>query len=201
MNKYGFLLISSTYLYLNKDYNNSIMNQEDTFKTAKKAICILDSKTENNHVKAIVEFGQIKSNCPVHIKGQFSGLNKNWKHGFHIHQWGNLSNGCISAGPHFNPENKTHGGPNSEIRHVGDLGNVVSDENGNANYELVDEKLTLFGINSIIGRSLVLHQNEDDLGLGNSPDSKTTGNSGARIACGVIGLTEFTKNDLNNYLF
>lgn len=201
MNKYGFLIFASSYFYISKDNMSSTLNQDDVLKTAKKAICILDSKSDERHIKAIVEFGQIKANCPVHIRGKFSGLNKNWKHGFHIHQWGNLSNGCITAGPHFNPENKTHGGPFSEIRHIGDLGNVVSDENGNALYELVDEKLTLFGINSIIGRSLVLHHDEDDLGLGNSPDSKTTGNSGSRIACGVIGLTEFTKNDLNNYLF
>ena len=80
-----------------------------------------------------------------------------------------------------------HGGPDMEIRHVGDLGNVEADGEGNATYEREDHLVTLFGQYSVLGRSMVLHADEDDLGLGGHPLSKTTGNAGGRVACGVIG--------------
>ena len=121
-------------------------------------------------------------------------MKKNAKHGFHIHDFGDLTNGCITAGPHYNPTKQTHGGPSEEVRHIGDLGNIHSDENGDATYELQDEKIQLMGKHSIIGRSCVVHADEDDLGKGNFMDSKTTGHSGSRIACGVIGLCDPNKN-------
>ena len=95
--------------------------------------------------------------------------------------------GCKTAGPHYNPFNKTHGGPESEVRHVGDLGNVVANAEGNATYSWDDHQVTLFGAYSVLGRSCVLHADEDDLGLGGHPLSSTTGNAGGRVACGVIG--------------
>lgn len=98
--------------------------------------------------------------------------------------------GCATAGPHYNPHGKTHGGPDSAVRHVGDLGNVQADEHGNGRYELSDSQVHLFGPYSVIGRSCVLHKKTDDLGLGNDAESLKTGNAGARIACGVIGLSE-----------
>jgi Cu-Zn family superoxide dismutase len=92
-----------------------------------------------------------------------SGL-KPGKHGFHIHEFGNLSNACITAGAHYNPFGKTHGGPNDEERHVGDLGNIEADQNGNAKFELVDSLIKLTGKYSVIGRSVIVHEGEDDLG-------------------------------------
>ena len=62
----------------------------------------------------------------MRIQAEITGLAPGL-HGFHVHEFGNLSNGCITAGPHYNPYNKTHAGPNEEIRHVGDLGNVKAD--------------------------------------------------------------------------
>ena len=187
-------------LYLKNKNQENVECNEGVMAVAKKAICILNSDGGSS-AKGIVEIGQIQANRPVHIRGNFSGLNPNQLHGFHIHQWGNLTEGCSTAGPHYNPEKKNHGGPSDLERHIGDLGNVQADENGFAKYELVDSKITLYGIYSVVGRSLVLHNDTDDLGRGNFPDSKTTGHSGTRIACGVIGLTEFTKKDLDNYLF
>mmetsp|Transcript_17973 Transcript_17973/g.12909 ORF Transcript_17973/g.12909 Transcript_17973/m.12909 type:complete len:87 (+) Transcript_17973:347-607(+) len=85
----------------------------------------------------------------------------------------------------------THGGPDDEIRHVGDLGNVESDADGNGKYERFDRLVQLYGPFSVAGRSCVLHKGTDDLGRGNNPESLITGNAGARIACGVIGKCNF----------
>ena len=73
---------------------------------------------------------------------------------------------------------------------MGDLGNLLADDSGEAKLDINDDKVSLYGPYSVIGRSCVLHRNEDDLGLGNNEESKKTGNAGARIACGVIGLSQ-----------
>jgi Cu-Zn family superoxide dismutase len=88
---------------------------------------------------------------------------------------------------------KNHGCPESgpNARHVGDLGNLVTDKNGSARYEMIDNVIKLRGQKfNIIGRGLIIHADEDDCGLGNKPDSLTTGNSGKRIACAVIGYAK-----------
>uniref|UniRef100_A0A7S4VYF7 Superoxide dismutase [Cu-Zn] n=1 Tax=Alexandrium monilatum TaxID=311494 RepID=A0A7S4VYF7_9DINO len=120
------------------------------------------------------------------------------KHGFHIHEKADFSDGCNSAGPHYNPFKKTHGAPSDEERHVGDLGNIEPGPDGIARGTIVDKLVKLSGETSVIGRSFMVHADEDDLGLGdnsqpgpppvNGKASKTTGNAGARIACGVINL-------------
>jgi len=118
-------------------------------------------------------------------------LQPNQKHGFHIHQYGNLEKGCTTAGAHYNPFNQVHGGPKSTTRHVGDLGNVEGDESGNCQYSLEDYQVKLFGPHSVVGRACVLHRKEDDLGTGDNEESKKTGNAGPRIACGVIGAANY----------
>lgn len=81
-----------------------------------------------------------------------------------------------------------HGGPEDQIRHVGDLGNVVADSNGIVSTIFSDSVISLFGAKSIIGRAIVLHAEVDDLGKTDHPDSTKTGNAGGRLACGVIGI-------------
>merc|ERR1712060_571442 len=120
------------------------------------------------------------------------------KHGFHIHEKADFSNGCNSAGPHYNPHKKTHGAPQDEVRHVGDLGNIEPDADGVAQGEIVDHLIKLYGEFSVVGRSCMVHADEDDLGRGNNDNpgpppvdghaSKATGNAGARIACGEIKI-------------
>ena len=128
----------------------------------------------------VIIVGQLKSN-----------KYKKSYHGFHIHEAGDLSENCTGACAHFNPYNTNHGGPNSYERHVGDLGNIYFDVNGNANIEMVDNYIKLRGTKSnIIGRSVVIHLNKDDLGLGNQEDSLTTGHAGPRITCAVIGYSK-----------
>lgn len=93
-----------------------------------------------------------------------------------------------STGGHYNPKKSNHGAREDEIRHVGDLGNVVADANGVVSTSFSDNVISLFGSQSIIGRAIVLHAGVDDLGQTDHPDSKKTGNAGGRAACGVIGI-------------
>ncbi|XP_066585267.1 superoxide dismutase [Cu-Zn]-like isoform X2 [Prorops nasuta] len=128
-------------------------------------------------------------NGPVKITGTIKGLTQG-KHGLHVHETGDLSEGCKSLGGHFNPENKTHGAPTDVVRHVGDLGNVEADASGVAKVDITDTVISLTGANNVLGRSFVIHSGEDDLGKGNSSLSLTTGNAGDRWACGIIGVSK-----------
>ena len=111
-------------------------------------------------------------------------------HGFHIHEWGNLTNGCVTAGPHYNPHGKTHSGPSEEVRHVGDLGNIEANAEGRAVFDIEDHLINIYGdIGNVVGRSVVVHAGVDDLGKGGNEESLKTGNAGARVGCGVIGLS------------
>jgi len=124
----------------------------------------------------------------IKITGNITGLTPNALRGFHVHEFGDLTNGCTSTGSHYNPFNKTHGAPTDKNRHVGDLGNIKSDKNGVAKLDFHDKVIKLSGKYSIVGRGVVVHAGTDDLGHGNNTDTHTTGNAGARSACGVIGL-------------
>ena len=106
------------------------------------------------------------------------------KHGFHIHRLGDLREGCKSACDHYNPEKCNHGGRISRTRHKGDLGNIEAD----ASRKCTDKFEANVSLTDIIGRMLIIHADEDDLGLGGTEESLKTGNAGERIACGVIGL-------------
>ena len=102
------------------------------------------------------------------------------KHGFHIHEKGDCSApDAASAGAHFNPTQKHHGGPANLDHHSGDLGNIEADASGKAHLDWKGH-LSLTGKDSIIGKSVVVHEKEDDL------KTDPSGNSGARIACGTI---------------
>ncbi|XP_057449387.1 probable helicase CHR10 [Lotus japonicus] len=83
---------------------------------------------------------------------------------------------------------KTHGAPEDEIRHAGDLGNIVANADGVAEATIVDQ-IPLTCSSAVIGRTLVVHELEDDLGKGGHELSLSTGNAGGRLACGVGGLT------------
>ncbi|KAJ1952006.1 Superoxide dismutase [Cu-Zn] [Dispira parvispora] len=142
----------------------------------------------DSQVSGVVRFEQAAEGAPVRVTGELSGLTPG-KHGFHVHEFGDNTNGCISAGPHFNPHNKTHGAPEDAVRHVGDLGNVVVNDNGIATVSLEDSVISLTGPHSIVGRTIIVHADEDDLGKGGHKLSLSTGNAGDRLACGVIGIT------------
>ena len=96
------------------------------------AICIMNPDGDSG-VKGLVKMVQ-QPGGPTKITAEITGLAPG-QHGFHIHQFGNLTEGCKTAGPHFNPHGKTHGGPGLEERHVGDLGNVTAGDDGKAVFE------------------------------------------------------------------
>ncbi|XP_036219394.2 extracellular superoxide dismutase [Cu-Zn] [Bactrocera oleae] len=138
-------------------------------------------------VKGNVTFIQNGCSENVHVKVYLEGLAPG-KHGFHVHEKGDLTGGCLSTGGHFNPDKMDHGAPGDEVRHVGDLGNVEADANGIVDTTFTDHLISLTGKRTIVGRGLVVHELTDDLGKGTHPDSKKTGNAGGRLACGVIGV-------------
>jgi superoxide dismutase, Cu-Zn family len=116
----------------------------------------------------------------VVVTGKVIGLTPG-EHGFHIHEKGDLSDTekGESAGGHFNPDNVDHGRPEDSTRHAGDFGNIVANEKGVAEINFEDSVIQLAGINSIIGRSLVVHADADKF-------TQPSGDSGARVAFGVI---------------
>ena len=97
----------------------------------------------------------VQADGKTRVTGKVTGL-KPGQHGFHVHQFGDYSGGCVSAGGHFNPHKKEHGGPADENRHAGDLGNVTANEAGEVTLDIVDGQIPLTGENSIIGRSVVV---------------------------------------------
>ncbi|KAJ2794646.1 Superoxide dismutase [Cu-Zn] [Coemansia helicoidea] len=138
-------------------------------------------------VSGVVNLEQENESSPVVISGFINGLHPG-QHGLHIHQYGDIINGCESVGRHFNPLKKTHGAPTDENRHMGDLGNVTADGGGTAKFKFTDSQVTLFGIYSVIGRTVVVHAYEDDLGKGGDEQSTITGHTGPGLAWGVIGI-------------
>lgn len=112
------------------------------------------------------------------------------QHGFHIHTYG-AEISCGAAGGHYNPFGVTHGAPDDDVRHVGDLGNITAETDGGstrAQLDITSEQVTLFGDDSILGRAIVIHASYDRLDIGDG-DISYSGSSGSRVACGTIGLT------------
>lgn len=125
-----------------------------------------------------------QSSDSVQISGEITGLTPGSTHGFHVHEFGDCSapDGS-SAGGHFNPAGSPHGGPTDGVRHLGDLANIIADTEGRATVSQSVTGATLVpGMqNSLMNRSIVVHADADDY------KTQPAGNSGARLACGVIG--------------
>lgn len=120
----------------------------------------------------------------VRISGRLSGLAPDTVHGFHVHETGDCSApDASSAGDHFNPQSQPHGNPADGPHHAGDIPNQRSDASGNADVDVLVQGIELGTGSStdVEGRALILHAERDDY------TTQPSGNSGARIACGVIG--------------
>lgn len=146
-----------------------------------KAVCKLES-IGNSGVTGTIHFD--KEGDAVHVHGELTGLSPG-KHGFHVHESGDLSDKETgkSAGGHFNPTDDPHGRPSDEERHVGDLGNIEANEQGTAVVDMEDAVIQLNGPNSIVGRAVVVHAQEDKF-------TQPTGDAGDRVAFGVIEAAE-----------
>lgn len=119
----------------------------------------------------------------VHFTGEIGGLTRGGTHAIHVHEKGDCSAAdASSAGGHFNPKNQPHGRPDAGAHHEGDMPNIVADANGVARVNLHVQGMTLGGAaaGDIAGRAVVVHAQADDYA------TQPSGNSGARVACGVI---------------
>ena len=142
----------------------------------------------SGEVTGHVKFTEDKKKDMIKLELHVQGLKANSLHGFHVHELGNLlKTDCSECKGHWNPENKTHGGLNDKHSHAGDLGNITANDDGEANTHISSAKLTLYGKKSILGRSIIIHADEDDLGKGDHDDSHTTGHAGKRLDCAIIG--------------
>jgi len=152
----------------------------------KEAICIIPS---HGYV--------LFSKCPIHkcviVSFDLRNFDPRATHAIHIHEFGDLSDGCKSLGPHYNPTNEDHGSINfpKKPRHAGDLiNNFTTNNSGDFIHSYIDDKLSEVDFSDIYGRSVVIHDGIDDLGRGTGKDkaeSLKTGNAGTRLACGIIG--------------
>lgn len=173
--------------YYDHFYKNS--NQVDDKLTSNKPVYAIS--VFNDIVKGTVKFSEDLTNDKIKIDLNITGLKPNSLHGFHVHEAGDLTDNCTSMCAHFNPFGNTHGCPGMSKRHVGDLGNIKTNDKGEAIYTFYDDVIKLRGFKcNIIGRGLIIHEDKDDCGKGGNEESLKTGNAGKRIACAVIGFSK-----------
>ncbi|WP_408096581.1 superoxide dismutase family protein [Peredibacter sp. HCB2-198] len=158
-----------------------ILNVAIAAKTPSKiAEADLSSATQKN-LKAEVIFQTVPEG--LKITADATGLTPNTTHGFHVHQVGKCEGPDFkTAGDHFNPTNMKHGSPKSEMSHMGDMGNLVANAKGEAHMEMILKKDEAKDLQEFAGKSVIIHAKADDF------KTQPSGDSGARIACGVIKM-------------
>ncbi len=136
--------------------------------------------TQGNKVSGRVEFRQAGN--LVHVTADLTGLAPDSEHGFHVHERGDCSApDAMSAGGHFNPEAVAHGMYTHAPHHVGDLPNLKADAKGEVHTSFDNSVLSVgHGSGDVAGRAVIVHRDADDY------KSQPAGNSGPRLACGVI---------------
>jgi Cu-Zn family superoxide dismutase len=138
--------------------------------------------TAGSSTAGTVRFEQ--SGNKVIVTAEVRGLKPGVEHGFHIHEKGDCSApDAMSAGGHFNPVGKPHGHHGQPERHAGDLPSLVASANGTASFRFESDNIAVApGATSVVGRGIVVHRDPDDY------KTQPTGNSGPRLACGVIAM-------------
>ena len=145
-----------------------------------------------------------KGDEPVHIYIELGGFdmtkeNAPMTHGIHIHNYGDMRDSCESLGSHFNPDDTAHADKDAHIRHIGDLGNIACDMTGEIDHHMTDDRISLHGKDSIIGRSIAVHFGPDDMGLGGNNGSLQGGNAGPKVACCIIARADPTHHQHHNH--
>lgn len=139
--------------------------------------------TKGNAVTGLVQFTQ--KGDKVQVTGEVRGLKPHAVHGFHVHEKGDCSSGDgMSTGGHFNPDGKAHGAHEHKEHHAGDLPSLQADATGTARFSFESTTISVgSGRADVLGRGLIVHRDPDDY------TTQPTGNSGPRLACGVIAKT------------
>nr|UWM72182.1 copper/zinc superoxide dismutase 5 [Brachionus rotundiformis] len=171
-----------------------ISKLSSNYRLSKKAFAIIEGNYKDSHIRGHVIFKQLNF-FNLLVMAHITGIPHNLgpRLGFHVHTNGilnpseNTTIRCETAGSHYNPLNQPHGNITSWKRHVGDYGNLIV-HNGTIKAKFIDRLTMLHGPFNIIGRTIILHEREDDLGFGPDKNSKINGNSGPPIACGIIGV-------------
>ena len=135
--------------------------------------------TQGNKAAGQVRFTQADGG--VRVEARVTGLTPGG-HGFHLHEKGDCSApDATSAGGHFNPTKKAHGHPDKGEHHLGDLPMLEADAKGEASLTTLVKGVSISdGDTGIVGRAVIVHAGPDDY------KTQPTGNSGGRLACGVI---------------
>ena len=150
---------------------------------AAQGVAEIKGTAADSKVSGTVKFQEVDGGLKVvaSVQGVTPG-----KHGFHIHEFGLCTNQGKDAGGHYNPNGCQHGmleRDGADKAHAGDLGNIEVKEDGTGSLTGMLPGVTLSGGNQAVGgRTVILHEKEDDFG-------QPTGNAGGRIGCGVIIIT------------
>ena len=147
------------------------------------AVASLEFKDAYPDASGSVVFTETAGGVEISAQVMYGAEGHAGLHGIHLHEVGDCSaEDYTSAGGHFNPTTVDHGGPDAEVHHAGDFGNIEIGEDGSGALELTSTMLSFDGENSVVDRAVILHAAEDDL------VSQPTGAAGARDACGVVKL-------------
>lgn len=154
-------------------------------KAQENAVQPIVVSLDNSRGEEIGEATLSETNKGVQIKLQAEGLSPGI-HAIHFHEKGLCEPPAFqSAGPHYNPYGKEHGLENPRGPHAGDMQNIFSDKNGNVKTTIYNPRVTLKkgkknSLRDMDGSALVVHEKGDD------QKTNPAGNSGNRVACGVI---------------
>lgn len=166
-----------------------------------KAIAFFDPRS-NNGISGTIHLNQSSRDQPLEMFFTLRGFEPFSIHAIHVHEYGDLTDGCKSLGGHFNPTGHAH--YHSQMGHAGDLfNNFKTDHKGNFIYFYKTNRLSLTGRNSIIGRSIVIHKFMDDLGLRGILDDNGTltsyefmSDSQLESICSTLGYSTTSRQDM-----
>lgn len=181
LKKYAWMILGVGVLSFTFCAGKNTSSSTSETKTTPGVFAKMESKS-GSKVQGTITLMQNAEN-QVTLQIDLTGFAPNSTHAFHIHAVGDCTDeGAASAGPHFNPAGTRHGGPDHDMRHAGDMGNLVADEKGEVHTQRTNTLVTLEENvpTSAIGKSIIIHEGVDDF------ETQPTGNAGARISCGVI---------------